>query len=49
MSLIAANETLEDAEWDAQKPTIQKLYLSEDMSLQKLIKIMALSYDFRAR
>ena len=49
MSLIAINKTLEDAEWDAQKPTIQKLYLSEDMSLQALIEIMAISHDFRAR
>lgn len=49
MSPVAANRTLEDADWDAQKSTIQRLYITEDRSLQALMKIMAVSHNFRAR
>ena len=43
------NKTYGDAEWDAQKATIQKIYISDDGSLQALIDIMATSHNFRAR
>ena len=49
MSPIAANSTLEDADWDAQKSTIQRLYITEDRSLQALTEIMAASHGFCAR
>ena len=49
MSPDAANRTLEDADWDAQKSTIQRLYITEDRSLQALMEIMAVSHNFRAR
>ena len=49
MSLVPVNGTPEDAEWDAQKSTIQKLYISEDRSLEAVKEIMASSHHFCAR
>jgi hypothetical protein len=35
-------------EWDAIKPTIQRLYLDEDRSLKQVMRIMARDHDFHA-
>ena len=49
MSVVVVDRPLEDAEWEARRSTVQKLYISEDLSLKAVMKAMADSHDFHAR
>jgi hypothetical protein len=37
------------AQWEAQKPNIERLYVTEDRSLKEVIQVLSTEYGFTAR